>query len=142
MKSKTLYGRAARRGGVLVAVLVVMTVASLLFAAMLRTNRQEMLLLRSHQQQLQAVELGQAGLERAAAHLSHDATYDAEVWQISAAELGGHDAAAVSIEVHKVADRPRRRRVEIVVDYPAAEQRRTRHRQEAVIDLPERTALP
>src|SRR5262245_4708076 len=38
-----------RRGGVLVAVLVVMTVASLLFAAMLRTNRQEILLLRSHQ---------------------------------------------------------------------------------------------
>ena len=141
MKTKACY-RSPRRGGVLVAVLVVMTVASLLFAAMLRTNRQELLLLRSHQQQLQAVELGQAGLERAAARLSRDAAYKTEVWQIPAAELGGHDDAAVSSEVHNVADRPRRRRVEIVVDYPALQQRRVRHRQEAVIDLPERTALP
>src|SRR5688500_11477960 len=76
-----------RRGAVLVAVLVVMMVASLLLGAMLRTNRDEHRLLRIYQQRLQAQELAQAGLERAAARLAGDDAYAGEIWQIPAAEL-------------------------------------------------------
>jgi Tfp pilus assembly protein PilX len=131
-----------RRGAVLVAVLVVMMVCSLLFGAMLRTNRDEHRLLRIYQQRLQAQELAQAGLERAAARFARDAAYDGEVWQLSAAELAGSEAAAVTIEIEPVTDRPRRRRATVLVDYPQALQRRIRHRHEALIDLPERTQMP
>src|SRR5687768_2951716 len=94
-----------RRGAVLVAVLVVMMVASLLFGAMLRTNRDEHRLLRIYQQRLQAQELAQAGLERAAARLAGDDAYAGEIWQIPAAELTGADPAAVAIEVQNVEER-------------------------------------
>jgi Tfp pilus assembly protein PilX len=131
-----------RRGAVLVAVLVVMMVASLLFGAMLRTNRDEHRLLRTYQQRLQAEELAQAGLERAVARLAGDDAYAGEIWQIPAAELTGTDAAAVAIEVENVAQRSRRRRAIVVVDYPQDSPRRVRHRQEALIDLHERTPSP
>ncbi len=42
---------------------------------MLRTSRQEHQLLRDHQRRLQAIELGQAGVERAAAQLAADDAY-------------------------------------------------------------------
>jgi hypothetical protein len=91
---------------------------------------------------LQAQELAQAGLERAAARLAGDAAYAGEVWQISAAELGRSETAAVTIEVEPVADRPARRHATVLVDYPQAQERRIRHRHEGLIDLPERTPSP
>jgi type II secretory pathway component PulK len=132
-----------RRGAVLVAVMVVMMVAALLFGAMLRTGREEQQWLRRHQQRLQAEELAQAALERAAARLAGDAPYQSEVWQISAAELGGRETAAVTmgretaavtIQIQPIADHPRRRRALIQVDYPQAPERRIRFRHEAMID--------
>jgi len=123
-------------------VLVVMMVASLLFGAMLRTNRDEHRLLRTYQQRLQVQELAHSGLERAAARLAGDDAYAGEIWQIPAAELTGVDAAAVAIEVQNVEERSRRRRAIVVVDYPQDSSRRIRHRQEALIDLPERTPSP
>jgi hypothetical protein len=134
--------RNARRGAVLVAVLVVMMVASLLFGAMLRTSREEHQLLRRQQQRLQAEELAQAGIERAASRLARDPEYRSEVWQIAPAELGGREGAAVTIEIETVANRPQRRRALVQVDYPQALERRIRLRHAALIDLPERTPSP
>src|SRR5688572_7417048 len=120
----------SRRGAVLVAVLVTLMVASMLFAAMLRTGRQEHQLLRDHQLRLQAIELGQAGVERAAAQLAADDAYSAEVWQISAMELGGREDAAVKIEAATLSDRPQRRRIRVEVSYPPSGERRVQHRRE------------
>jgi hypothetical protein len=109
---------------------------------MLRTSRDTHQLLRRQQQRLQGEELAQAGLERAVARLARDAGYNAEVWQISAAELGGREDAAVKIEVQSEPARPQARRVLVQVDYPEALERRIRHRHEALIELPERTNSP
>lgn len=124
-----------RRGAVLVAVLVTMMVASLLFAAMLRTGREEHQMLRGQQLRLQAIELGQAGVERAAAQLAADAAYQSEVWRVSAAELGSRQDASVKIDVERVVDRPRRRRIQVEVNYPPAGEQRVQHRRQALVDL-------
>src|SRR5687768_4107906 len=125
----------SRRGAVLVAVLVTLMVASMLFAAMLRTSRQEHQLLRDHQRRLQAIELGQAGVERAAAQLAADEAYSAEVWRISAAELGSREDADVKIAAEALADRPQRRRIRVEVSHPPSGERRAQHRREVLIDL-------
>jgi hypothetical protein len=121
---------------VLVAVLVVLMTASLLFGAMLRTGRQEQQMLRNWQLRVQAIELAQAAVDRAAARLAADADFKSEIWQLDAAEMGGRDAADVTIETSERADRPLSRQIRVEVNYPAGGERRIRYRHEAMIDLP------
>ena len=128
-----------RRGAVLVGVLVVLMVTSVLFGALLRRGRQEQLLLRRQQYSAQAEELVQSGLERAAAKVRRNPEYKSEQWRLTAAELGGREDALVQIDVQTIEDRPQRRRVSVVVDYPQAAERRIRQRGEAILDLPQRT---
>lgn len=130
----------ARRGAVLVAVLVTLMVASVLLAAMLRTGRQEYELLRGRQQRMQAIELGEAALERASAKLTTDANYQQENWRVPAADLGGAIDALITISVQTPGDNPRRRHVHVEVNYPPAGEQRARHRREAWIDLSSPTA--
>jgi hypothetical protein len=135
-KGKTRQTAPSRRGAILVSVLVTLMVASLLFGAMLRTGRQEHVMLRDQQLRLQALELRQSGIERAAAQLFADEAYAGEAWQIPAAELNGRNDAAVKIAVVADADRPRRRQISVEVSYPASGERRVQQRSEVVIDLP------
>jgi type II secretory pathway pseudopilin PulG len=121
---------------VLVAVLVVMMVASLLLGMLLKSCRVEQRLQRRHQLRAQAEELLQSALERAAAQVRRDPQFKGEQWQVPAAELRGHDDALVQIDVLAVEDRPQRRRVSVVVDYPQTLERRIRQRGEAFLDLP------
>jgi hypothetical protein len=116
-------------------VLVVMMVCSLLFGAMLRTGREEHRFLRAQQSRVQAMELAQAGLERAAARLAADSAYQSEVWQILPAELNGRQGAVVNIEIEAIDGRPQSRRIRVEVNYPPTGQQRVQHRRAALIDL-------
>lgn len=124
-----------RRGAVLVAVLVTLMVASVLLAALLRTGRQEAEMLRNQQQRLQATELAEAALERAAAQLRSDAHYKQENWRVSAKDLGGFFDAVIRIDIETPDAEPLRRRVRVEVNYPPSGEQRVRHRREAWIDL-------
>jgi Tfp pilus assembly protein PilX len=127
--------RQKRHGAVLVAVLVMLMVASVLLAAMLRTGREEQQLLRAQHLRLQAMELAQAGFERAVARLQADASFTQETWRVVAADLGGRDDALIKLDVTTTADRPDHRRVRVEVNYPPTGPRRVQQHREVWIDL-------
>jgi hypothetical protein len=109
-----------RRGLMLVAVIVCLTIAS---AILLSAVKQFALAKRSaelHHRQQQAAWLVEAGLERAAAGLKQTG-YTGETWTISAADLGGLDDAAVEIAVSQADDAQGDRKVDVTARYPAGE---------------------
>ena len=115
-----------RRGAVLIIVLIVLTVATTLFAiwgpAAVRERRQADVRLRA----VQANWLVESGIDRAVARLRIDNDYAGETWQISANELGGRHAAAVTIRVETPADAPQQRTIHVQADHPPEAEHRVR----------------
>jgi Tfp pilus assembly protein PilX len=124
-----------RPGFALVGVLVCLVAASLLLVTWLKTVTLERQQARVAEQRLQAELLAEAALDRAAARLSEKADYAGETWKLSAEEISGRDAATVEIRVAAVADRPDRRTIEVVADYPVDPVRRARASKQIIIDL-------
>ena len=107
-----------RRGAILVVILVCFVVAAAMFVTL---GRQSVIQRREAETQLwtaQAQWIAEAALERAAARLAADANYSGETWTISAAELGGSDAAKARIHVEKIAGSSGLRMVRVEADYP------------------------
>lgn len=128
-------GRSKPRSGfVVVAVVVLLVVATTLFGlwakAALREHRQ----LEYRQQELQAIRLAEAGLGRGVARLAADSAYTGETWKISAAELDRPQGAEVRIRIVPSEDVDRPTRVEATADFPADAVRRARHTKQ--IDIP------
>ena len=123
-------------GIVLVAVLVALTVASVVFGSLLAAGTQQRRYLRQQQTRLQATVLAESGVERAAARLVSDAEYAGETWRVPAEEIGGKHAGRVEILVEDLPDQPQRRRVRVVARYPELEQPQSmRHSLEAEIRI-------
>jgi Tfp pilus assembly protein PilX len=131
-----LSGRAARRGLVLVAVLVCLAAAAMTILAILRTTMIELKQLRAQQQHLQADRLAEAGIERAHAQLNRSPTYTGETWTIAADELGGTAAASVLITVTEVQDQANQRQIRAQADYPNDSDRRVRKSRDTIANLP------
>jgi hypothetical protein len=119
-----------RPGGVLLIVMICLAVGSIFFGLMIRTGLAEWRLVRVQERQMQAAILAESGLNRAAARLAADADYQGETWQITAAELGGGEAAAVVISVATDGDH---RTIKAQADYPAAGDARVRESRERVV---------
>ena len=118
-----------------VAVLVCMTIASVVVLNMLRTTIMEQRQLRTQRQHLQAERLAAAGLDRAVAQLQQSATYSGETWQIAAEELGGASAGSVTIRVEPINDRPQERTIAVQADYPDDPLHRVRKNRESSVTL-------
>ena len=129
-------------GAVLIAVLVALTVATIIFGTLLKTAAAERAVVRRQQLAMQAEYLAQAALDRAVSRLSVDADYAGETWNLTAAQVGGKNPAAVNIEVESIANEAHRRRVRATADYPPDPVRRARHSRERVIELSRQEALP
>lgn len=99
--------RRARRGFLLMSVLVCLALAMTLLAVQTRTLLRERALLASQQQALQSEYLANAGLARAKAQLAADPAYRGETWQLDAQQLGGRGTASVVISVTKQPGEPR-----------------------------------
>ena len=126
---------AARRGAVLVVVLVCLAVAAAMFVVLVKlaaAGRQSM---QAQCWRMQAQWLAESGLERAAARLAADAKYTNETWTIAAEELGGDAAGVVRIRAEAVADQPNRRLVSVEADYPDDPQHRVRCNKQIVVDV-------
>ena len=107
-----------RRGFVLVAVLVCLTVVMLLTTAMVRET-----VLADRRQRLQELELQanwllQAGCDRAAARLRHTPDFAGEVWEPAEGQLPHGTAARIAIRVQPLADAETGRETVIEVTYP------------------------
>lgn len=88
-----------KRGIVLVAVLVLFSVSLTLFGLWSRAVIREHNRIATQQFRLQAVQLAEAGLERAVLLRAADAKYAEEVWSVPAAELDATHAGQVRIRV-------------------------------------------
>ena len=127
--------RPRRRGVALFGVMICFIAISLLTVSWFKSVNIERQQLRTVQRRLQVDWLAEAALDRAVARLADKPAYRGETWRLSAAELSGHAAASVAIEVKPVAGRPNRRRIEIVADYPTDSVHRVRQRRQLIIAL-------
>ncbi|HEY1599296.1 MAG TPA: hypothetical protein VGG64_06820 [Pirellulales bacterium] len=127
--------RVARRGVALIAVLCCLMVAAVVVLNMLRSTIMEQRQLRGQRQHLQAERLAEAGLERGLAQLQQSSTYAGEIWRITAVELGGASAGAVTIRVEPLKDRPQERTILVQADYPDDPLHRVRKTREASFTL-------
>ena len=118
------------------AVVVCLVVAALSILAMLRGTVLEQRQLATQMCELQAEQLANAGLARAAARLRQGTAYQGEIWSVTADQLVGRDPATVTIRVEAIPDRPRQRKIIAQADYPQDTPHRMRKTRESVIHLP------
>ena len=89
----------ARRGVVLVAVLVLLSLCVTLFGLWARGVLRERSRVAHRQVQAQAVRLAEAGLHRAIARRAADVKYRGETWSVPASDLDKTHAAEVRIQI-------------------------------------------
>lgn len=107
-----------RRAVALAAVLIVLTLVIGVTGALVCTLAVENRQLRSHDDQLQALWLVEAGLQRAAAQLDAAPDYDGETWVIPAEQLDGRLPGRVEIRIETAEDDADRRVIAVTADYP------------------------
>lgn len=108
-----------RRGGAALVALVCLSVIALVTAGLFRVSLLRSDQVRRIERQSQADWLVEAGLERAAARLNVDSSYQGETWSIPAESLEGRTASIV-IEVEELEDDDgSSRAVSVVVDFPS-----------------------
>jgi type II secretory pathway component PulK len=124
-----------RRAAALLVVIVLLAVASAVIVSVVKLAAAQRRQLQAEQWSLQAAWLAESGLDRAAARLAANADYQGETWAVPAEELDHSAAAAVSIHVEPVANKPERRLVRVQADYPDDPQQRARQVREAIVLL-------
>lgn len=107
-----------RRGVAVLIALAVTAIASLLVVLMFKLAIARHETLRTESARLQAQWLAESGFERAVARLATDAAYPGETWSLDAESLGRRDPGRVQIDVVPAPDRPARRTIRVVADYP------------------------
>lgn len=128
--------RQTRRGAVLIAALVCVAVAAVVFMSALKIASSQRQRMETELWQLQAVWLAESGLDRAAERLAAKPDFSGETWSIPAEQLGGSYAAVVRIRVESVRDQPNSRLVRVEADYPDHPQDRARESRETIVHVP------
>ena len=113
----TRFARLERRGVMMIAAIVALTIASALLLTLVRGLSAARRAYELEQSRTQAQWLVESGLQRAAAKLQADSAYAGETWSIPADQLSG-DAATVTIQVESDQSPPGRRQVQVLVEYP------------------------
>lgn len=134
--SRPRHRREARRGAVLIAALVCVAVAAVVFMSALKMASAQRHRMETELWELQAAWLAESGLERAAERLAAKPDFAGETWNIPAEQLGGSYAAVVRIRVESVRDQPKSRLVRVEADYPDHPQDRARESREAILRVP------
>ena len=127
--------RGARRsdGVILIVAIVCIAMASVMLLAILQTAVAERKAVETEAWRQQHSWLAESGLERAAAQLAADPSYQGETWNISADELGGKENGVVLIEVQPLPDAPENRKIRVRADFPDDPQHRARRTKETTV---------
>jgi Tfp pilus assembly protein PilX len=94
----------SRRGFVLVAVVVVLTISLALFGVWARAAVQQHRRSRNEALRLQAIRLAEAGLRRAMVRRAAESAYNGETWRVDGSELASVHAGEVRIRVEPSTD--------------------------------------
>src|SRR5262245_17424896 len=126
---------ASRRGAFLIVAMVCLLLAGLLLSSVLKLAVLQEQQLGFEKSRLQAAWLAESGLERAAARLAQEPGYSGETWKISAARLGGADAAVVVIRVQQTKTEESRRAIVVEATYPAEGPHHARLTGDAIVSV-------
>src|SRR2546428_2594757 len=124
---------APRRGAAVLAALVCLVLATLLWAAILRVGLARREQSHSDEQKAQAEWLAESGLERARARLAASAGYSGETWTVSADDLATRSGGIVRIRVERVGGGRGRWLVGIQAPHPSESKRPMRGRKQVII---------
>lgn len=124
-----------RSGLALIVVLVAIAIVSTIGMTLLRMS-----LMHHRQAQresfiVQSRWLAESALDQTARRLKADAKIEGWTWSVPAAELDGHRAAKVVIEIKPLKEAPQRREVTVIADFPVNSSQRSRTRLVRQIDL-------
>ena len=126
----TLPAVIRRRGGALIATVVLLAVATGLVGLWAQGTLVQRRQLQLRQFDLQAQRLAAAGAARATAQLAAGADYQGETWEVSADQFGGRHAGVVHIEVSTGGT------IRATADYPARATHRARRTAHAAAVAP------
>ena len=127
--------KSRRSGMALLIVMVALAIVSAIGMSLLRMS------LMHHRQAQRAVFAAQArwlaesAFDQTGRRLKADAKLEGFTWSVLAAELDGHHAGRVTIQVKPVENAPQRREVTINADFPASGPRRSNSRIVRFVDL-------
>ena len=133
---RPLSRRASRRGAVLIAALVCVAVAAVVFMSAPKMASAQRHPMGNGLWQLQAAWLAESGLERAAERLAAKPDFTGETWNVAPEQLGGSYAAVVRIRVEPVRDQSKSRLVRVEADYPDHPHDRARESRETILRVP------
>jgi len=122
----------------LVTLLVVTLMAATLLKSLLLLHRQS----RRSEQQLQAVWLAEAALDRAAAMIASDEKFTRETWSVDLQINAPASRGIAEIKIETLTDQPRERRITIVARYPDDPVQRAQVERTLVITLPAKATEP
>lgn len=109
--------RDCRSGAVLVAALVSMLIVMGMIATLLQGTLRARRQLHTQRDVRQTELLLQAGVDRAASRLAHDASFSGETWDVPAAALAGGGEARVISDVSQTAGQDEWR-IHVVAEFP------------------------
>jgi type II secretory pathway pseudopilin PulG len=112
--------RGRRRGLVLLAALVCLSIVLAMMGSMLLGALRRSRELRTERDRRQCELLLQAGVDRSAYRWSAELGYRGETWKLDASEITGRGPGSVTIQVQT--NTPQGRQVEIVAEYPAGDE--------------------
>ncbi len=140
MTSQPRYCR--RRATLVIAVLVCLTLVTVLAGVWMKLLAVERRQIRNQQGTMQAEYLAEAGLARAIRALDADAAYAGEVWQPSAESLGANTSAQVTITVAATPDAPSSRVISVAAAFPETGPHRALRSVQQTIQLPIQEPTP
>ena len=114
----------SRTGFILATVLICLALALVLFVALLSAAAFQRRTVRVAERRSQCHWLVQAGLERAAANLAEDESYQGEKWLVSKDDLAGTRNALVQITIQPSDGNEDLREVLVTAEYPRHETQR------------------
>jgi type II secretory pathway component PulK len=112
------FPRLDRRGVMMIAAIVALTIASALLLTMVRRLSSSKHAFELELYRTQSQWLAESGIQRGAAKLLADPGYVGETWNIPPDQLQG-EGANVTIQIETVESPPGRRQVQVLVEYPA-----------------------
>jgi hypothetical protein len=116
--------RQCRGAFAVIAVIVMFVIAVTLIGVWTQAAVRQRLQIESRQIRLQAAELAESGVRRAAARRAGEPEYAGETWSLPAGTIGNGQVASVRIKLTPTADG--RVVIEAVAEYPAGAVRRAR----------------
>ena len=127
--------RRGRKGLALIPAMVCLALVATLGAVMLRLAHVQQTTARDEERRMQTDWLAESGIARAGARLATDPDYRGETWEIAKISPDANTSARVTIAVELVEDRPARRRVKVVAEYPRGDDRRNKLTKSIIFDL-------